>query len=88
MKLGSSTSGVDRAYYFITSARLSTASARVGLRFNTSSLALLGEVLRAAAAGGRISHVSLAFRTPGLNGRPTTEFVDTFGTAAVTVSYP
>ena len=45
---------------------------------------LLGEVLRAAADGGRISHVSLAFRTPGLDGRPTTEFVDTFGTAAVT----
>ena len=45
---------------------------------------LLGEVLRAAAAGGRVSHVSLAFRTPGLNGRPTTEFVDTFGAAAVT----
>ena len=83
LKLGSSTSGADRAYYFITSVQLSTASARVGLRFNTSSLALLGEVLRAAAAGGRTSHVSLAFRTPGVNGRPTTEFVDTFGTAAV-----
>jgi cellulose synthase/poly-beta-1,6-N-acetylglucosamine synthase-like glycosyltransferase len=83
LKLGSSTSGADRAYYFITSVQLSTASARVGLRFNTSSLALLGDVLRAAAAGGRISHVSLAFRTPGVNGRPTTEFVDTFGTAAV-----
>src|ERR1039458_3322948 len=83
LKLGSSTSGADRAYYFITSVQLSTASARVGLRFNTSSLALLGEILRAAAAGGRISHVSLAFRTPGVNGRPTTEFVDTFGTAAV-----
>jgi cellulose synthase/poly-beta-1,6-N-acetylglucosamine synthase-like glycosyltransferase len=83
LKLGSSTSGADRAYFFITSVQLSTASARVGLRFNTSSLALLSEVLRAAAAGGRISHVSLAFRTPGVNGRPTTEFVDTFGTAAV-----
>ena len=45
---------------------------------------LLGEVLRAAAAGGRISHVSLAFRTPGPSGRPTTELVDTFATAAVT----
>ncbi|HEX2745510.1 MAG TPA: glycosyltransferase [Streptosporangiaceae bacterium] len=80
LKLGSSTSG---AYYFISSVNLSTASARAKLRFSTTSLPLLGEVLRAAAAGGRISHVSVAFRTPGLNGRPTTEFVDTFGTASV-----
>jgi cellulose synthase/poly-beta-1,6-N-acetylglucosamine synthase-like glycosyltransferase len=84
VKLGSSTSGADRAYYFITSVQLSTASARAGLRFNTSSLALLGEVIHAAADGGQISHVDLAFRTPGLNGRPTTESVDTFGAAAVT----
>jgi hypothetical protein len=83
LKLGSATSGADREYYFITSVNLSTASARAKLRFNTSSLPLLGEILKAAAAGGRISHVSLAFRTPGLNGRPTTEFVDTFGTASV-----
>jgi len=80
LKLGSSASG---AYYFISSVNLSTASARAKLRFSTSSLPLLGEVLRAAASGGRISHVSLAFRTPGLNGRPTTEFVDSFGTASV-----
>jgi cellulose synthase/poly-beta-1,6-N-acetylglucosamine synthase-like glycosyltransferase len=80
LKLGSSTSG---AYYFITSVNLSTASARAKLRFSTSSLPLLGEVLNAAADGGRISHVSLAFRTPGLAGRPTTEFVDTFGAASV-----
>jgi hypothetical protein len=84
LKLGSATSGADRAYYFITSVQLSTVSARAGLRFSTSSLALLGEVLQAAAAGGQISQVNLAFRTPGLDGRPTTEFVDTFGTAAVT----
>jgi hypothetical protein len=83
LKLGSSTSGADRAYYFVTSVNLSTASARAKLRFSTTSLPLLGEVLRAAASGGRISHVSLAFRTPGLNGRPTTEFVDSFGTASV-----
>jgi hypothetical protein len=83
LKLGSSTSGADRGYYFITSVNLSTASARAKLRFNTSSLPLLGEVLAAAADGGQISHVSLAFRTPGLNGRPTTEFVDTFGAASV-----
>ena len=82
LKLGSGRPG--RAYYPITSVHLSTTSARVGLRFHTSSLALLSEVLRAAAAGGRIPHVSLAFRMPGLSGRPTTESVDTFGTAAVT----
>jgi hypothetical protein len=84
VKLGSSTSGADGAYYFISSVQLSTASARAGLRFSTSSLALLGEVLRAAAGGGRISDISLAFRTPGLNGRPTTESLDMFGAAAVT----
>jgi len=84
LKLGSSASGADGAYYFISSVQLSTASARAGLRFSTSSLALLGEVLRAAAGGGRISDISLAFRTPGLNGRPTTESLDMFGAAAVT----
>ena len=84
LKLDSPASGAGRAYYFITSVHLSTSPAGVRLRFGTSSLVLLGEVLRAAAAGGRISHVSLAFRTPGLNGLPTTEFVDTFGAAAVT----
>jgi cellulose synthase/poly-beta-1,6-N-acetylglucosamine synthase-like glycosyltransferase len=80
LKLGSSTSS---AYNFITSVNLSTAAARAKLRFSTSSLPLLGEILEAAAAGGQVSHVSLAFRTPGLNGRPTTEFVDTFGAASV-----
>ncbi len=84
LKLDSPASGAGHAYYFITSVRLSTSPTGVRLRFGTASLVLLGEVLRAAAAGGRISHVSLAFRTPGLNGRPTTEFVDTFGAAAVT----
>ena len=84
LKLGSSTSGPGRAYYFITSVHLSTAPAGIRLRFGTSSLTLLGEVLHAAAAGGRISQVGLAFRTPGLNGRPTTESVDMFGAAAVT----
>jgi hypothetical protein len=85
LKLGSSTSGAGRAYYSITSVHLSTTSARAGLRlrFDTSSLVLLGEILGGAANGGQISNVSLAFRTPGLSGRPTTESVDTFSTAAV-----
>ena len=80
LKLGSSAAGPGRTYYPITSARLSDRK----LSFDTSSLALLGEVLRAAADGGRIAQVSLAFRTPGPNGRPATELVDTFTTAVVT----
>ena len=80
LKLGSSAAGPGRTYYPITSARLSDRA----LSFDTSSLALLGEVLRAAADGGRIAQVSLAFRTPGPNGRPATELVDTFTTAVVT----
>jgi cellulose synthase/poly-beta-1,6-N-acetylglucosamine synthase-like glycosyltransferase len=91
LELGSSASGSGRAYYPITPVRLSDlaasspgGSAHVGLSFNTSSLVLLGEVLRVAANGGRISHVSLAFRTPDQNGRPATELVDTFTTGVVT----
>jgi len=80
LKLGSSATGAGRAYYPVTSARLSGLT----LSFDTSSLVLLGEVLRAAADGGRIAQVSLAFRTPGPNGRPATERVDTFTTAVVT----
>jgi cellulose synthase/poly-beta-1,6-N-acetylglucosamine synthase-like glycosyltransferase len=91
LKLGSSTSGADRAYYPITPERLSDLAAsslgglaHVGLSFDTSSLVVLGEVLQAAADGGRISHVSLAFRAPGPDGRLMTELVDTFATAVVT----
>jgi cellulose synthase/poly-beta-1,6-N-acetylglucosamine synthase-like glycosyltransferase len=80
LKLGSSTTGLGRAYYRITSAHLSGLT----LSFDTSALVLLGEVLRAATDGGRISSVSLAFRTPGQNGRPTTERLDTFAAATVT----
>jgi cellulose synthase/poly-beta-1,6-N-acetylglucosamine synthase-like glycosyltransferase len=80
LKLGSSASGSGRAYYPITSAHLSDLT----LSFHTSSLVLLGEVLRGAAAGGRISHVSLAFRTPDQNGRLATERLATFAAATVT----
>ena len=45
---------------------------------------LLGEVLRAAADGGPTTPVSLAFRSPGQGGRPATERLETFATAAVT----
>jgi hypothetical protein len=58
-------------------------SQKLGLSFDTSSLALLGDVLSAAAHGGNISNVSLAFRGPGHGGRPDTERVDTFATAEV-----
>jgi cellulose synthase/poly-beta-1,6-N-acetylglucosamine synthase-like glycosyltransferase len=72
--------GTSRAYYPVTSARLSGLT----LSFGTSSLVLLGEVLAAAADSGRISRVSLAFRTPDPDGRTATEVVDTFATATVT----
>jgi cellulose synthase/poly-beta-1,6-N-acetylglucosamine synthase-like glycosyltransferase len=90
LKLGSSATGADGAYYPITSVNLSDLAAsspggseQLGLSFDTSSLVLLGEVLGAAAHGGEISNVSVAFRTPGRDG-PTTERMDTFATAAVT----
>jgi hypothetical protein len=91
LKLGSATTGPGRIYYPITSARPSTLApsspggvARIGLSFDTTSPELLGEVLRAGAAGGRISSVSLALRSPARNGRPRTELVDTFTTGQVT----
>jgi cellulose synthase/poly-beta-1,6-N-acetylglucosamine synthase-like glycosyltransferase len=81
----------DRTYYPITSAHLAdlaassaTSPSGVGLRFDTSSAVLLGLVLRAAADGGRISHVSLALRVSGSDGRSATELVDTFATATIT----
>jgi hypothetical protein len=83
LKLGSPVSRASRAYYSITSVHLSTTSAHVRLRFDTSSVELLGEVLRAAAQGGRIRHITLALRLPGLSGRPMTELADTFATAVV-----
>jgi cellulose synthase/poly-beta-1,6-N-acetylglucosamine synthase-like glycosyltransferase len=91
LKMGSLASRPGGVYYPVTLVRLSDlaasspgGSAHVGLSFHTSSLVLLGEVLRAAGDGGRIPHVSLAFRTPGPGGRPATELVDTFATAVVT----
>ena len=77
LRLGSSASGT---YYPVTSARLADRT----LSFGTSSVLLLGEMLRAAADGGRISQVSLAFRAPGPDGREATQLVDTFATATVT----
>jgi hypothetical protein len=65
------------AYYPVTSAHLSDRT----LSFDTSSLLLLGEVLQAAADGGHVSQVSLAFRAPGAGGHPAAE---TFSAAVVT----
>jgi len=91
LKLGSSATGAGRAYYRITRVHLSHlaassrgGSARVGLSFETSSVPILGEALRAAADDGRISQVSLAFRTRGQGGRAATERVDIFPTGVVT----
>jgi cellulose synthase/poly-beta-1,6-N-acetylglucosamine synthase-like glycosyltransferase len=84
LKIGSSGSG---AYYPVSSVHLAASSpggsAHVGLSFDTGSLLLLGEMLRAAAGGGKISQVSLAFRTPGTDRHPVTSLVDTFGTGVV-----
>ena len=84
LELGSSGSG---AYYPVSSVHLAASppggSAHVGLSFDTGSLLLLGEVLRAAAGGGKISQVSLAFRTTGTDGHPVTSLVDTFGSGVV-----
>jgi len=79
LNLGTPTSG----YHRITSVHLSATSGHVGLRFKTSSLALLSEVLRASGRNGTIQNVSLAFRSPDPGGRPRTELVETFTTADV-----
>jgi hypothetical protein len=82
--------GSGRTYYPITSAHITdlaasppSSPAQVGLSFGTSSVVLLGDILRAAAGGGRISHVSLALRATGPDGRPATEVADTFATATI-----
>jgi hypothetical protein len=89
LELGSS--GTGRAYYPVTPVRLADlaasapgGAAHVGFSFDTSSLVLLGAVLAAAGDSGRISRVSLAFRAPGPDDRPTTELVDTFAAGTVT----
>jgi hypothetical protein len=78
------------AYYPVTRAHLSDLPAsssggepRATLSFDTSSVALLDQALRATADGGRISQVSLAFRTRDQGGKPETELLETFPTAVV-----
>ena len=90
LKVGSSATGAGGAYYPITSVNLSDVAAAsaggsqsLGLSFDTSSLVLLGAALRAAAHGGNIPNVSLAFRTPAHGSRPASERVDAFATAEV-----
>jgi cellulose synthase/poly-beta-1,6-N-acetylglucosamine synthase-like glycosyltransferase len=87
LKVGSS----GGAYYPVTSVNLSDLAASspggwqpLGLSFETSSLVLLDDVLRAAARGGSISNVGLAFRISGRGGRQVTERMDAFATAEVT----
>lgn len=86
LRLAAPRSAAEPPYHRIDSVHLATrtAPARVAITFHTSSLALLGEVLRAGTAGGRIPEVSLAFRAPGLDGRLATQSVDTFAAASVT----
>jgi cellulose synthase/poly-beta-1,6-N-acetylglucosamine synthase-like glycosyltransferase len=83
LNLGTSTSRGGAEYYRITSVHLSTTSAHVALRFKTSSLVLLAQVLQAGGGTGRIRDVSLAFRSPDASGQPKTELVETFATADV-----
>lgn len=90
VEVGSSATGTQAAYAAISSVRLSnliaasaTSAPHFKLSFDTSSIALLDAVLRAALTGGRISSVSLALRTPGGNGQSKTELVDTFAAGAV-----
>jgi len=85
LKLGALT-GIRGTYYSVTGVHLSAVAAsspQVALSFQTSSLVLLGKVLRAGVHGDRIGRVSLAIRKLGPGGRPVTELVDTFGRAAV-----
>jgi cellulose synthase/poly-beta-1,6-N-acetylglucosamine synthase-like glycosyltransferase len=84
LQLGSTASAASRTYYPVTPVRLSglpsspRKPAPATFSFTTSSLALLGEIMQAAASGGRISRVSLAFRAPIPGGQAATELVDTF----------
>ncbi len=85
LKLGSAAHGAQGTYYPLTTVHLSTGR-KDGLKlsFGTSSLVLLNDILHAAAGGGQVEDVSVAFRAPGLNGKLTTESVDTFRSASVT----
>jgi cellulose synthase/poly-beta-1,6-N-acetylglucosamine synthase-like glycosyltransferase len=85
LKLGPAAQGAQGSYYPLTAVHLSTGRKGVlKLSFGTSSLALLGDILHAAAGGGQVTGVSVAFRAPGLNGKLTTQSVDTFRSASVT----
>ena len=82
--------GTGGAYYPVTSVHLTNVTTaadlsaspvglpQAGLSFRTSSLVLLGKVLRAGVHGDRIGHVSLAIRKPGPGGRLATELVETY----------
>ncbi len=85
LKLGSAAHGAQGTYYPLTAVHLSTGRKDVlKLSFGTSSLVLLGDILHAAAGGGQVTDVSVAFRAPGLNGKLTTQSVDNFRSASVT----
>ncbi len=85
LKLGSAAHGAQGTYYLLTTVHLSTGrTGGLKLTFGTSSLVLLSDILHAAASGGQVKDVSVAFRAPGLNGKLTTESVDTFGSASIT----
>jgi hypothetical protein len=86
LKLSAASSGAAGSYYPVTAVHLSSGPAEAGLKlsFDTSSLVLLNDILHAAAKGGQVPHVTLAFRALGLGGRLTTESVSSFPSASVT----
>jgi cellulose synthase/poly-beta-1,6-N-acetylglucosamine synthase-like glycosyltransferase len=91
LQVSSAATGASNAYGAIRSVHLSnliaaspTAPPHVELTFDTSSLAILDDVVRAAASGGRASSVSLALRAPDGSGQPKTELVDSFAGGVVT----
>ncbi|MGA3215826.1 MAG: glycosyltransferase [Acidimicrobiales bacterium] len=89
VKLGSISSR-QVPYYSVSSVRLASYSpgkppAAFELSFNTSSMALLDEVVRWARLGQRVPALTLVVRTPGASHRPaTTEWTASFSNASVT----